>query len=247
MSNFSFLQAEWPDVHDEAARAEQIAVADPRASCFYARRCLEIAVTWLFQADNTLRLPYRDDLAAKLSEPTLMNLVGPAIRTKMDVIRRQGNAAVHRPGPITANDSVKVVAELFQVMYWIARKYSRDPADLPAGCLAFDSALIPRPLPAAVRQQRQADLQAQAEQFAKQQSELADQRRKNQDLDAEIETLRAEILVAKAANDGPAGYARLQRGRDPHASSSTCCWTRLAGRCPRSEDREFQVTGMPTP
>ena len=69
-SNFSFLQSEWPDLHEEATRAERIAVADPRASCFYARRCLEIAVTWLFQADSALRLPYRDDLAAKLSEPS---------------------------------------------------------------------------------------------------------------------------------------------------------------------------------
>src|SRR4051812_3639274 len=148
-------------------RAERIAVADPRASFFAARRCLEIAVTWLFQVDNTLRPPYRDDLAAKLSEPTLVNLVGPAIRTKMDVIRRQGNAAVHRPGPVAASDAIKIVAELFQVMYWIARKYSRNPGDLPAAGLAFDQALIPRPLPAAVRQQRQAELQVLAEAFAK--------------------------------------------------------------------------------
>src|SRR5690348_11562624 len=121
VGNFSFLQSEWPDLHDEATRAEQIAVADPRASCFYARRCLEIAINWLFRADDTLRMPYREELAAKLSEPTLTNLVGPAIRTKMDVIRRQGNAAVHRPGPVAENDAINVVVELFQVTYWIAR------------------------------------------------------------------------------------------------------------------------------
>src|SRR5262249_18520056 len=123
------------------------------------------------------------------------------IRTKMDVIRRQGNVAVHRPGPVAANDAVKVVAELFQVMYWVARKYSRGPADLPAPGLVFGQSLIPRPLPAAVRQQRQAELQAQAEAFAKLQATEAARRRREAELDAEIVKLRAEIAMAKAANE----------------------------------------------
>lgn len=244
MSNFGFLQAEWPDLHNEAARAEQIAVADPRASCFYARRCLEIAVTWLFQADNTLRMPYRDELAAKLSEPTLVNLVGPAIRTKMDVIRRQGNAAVHRPGPVAENDAIKVVAELFQVMYWIARKYSRNPADLPAEGLAFDQSLIPRPVPAAVRRQRLAELQAQAEAFARQQADAADQKRRQTELDAEIVQLRAEIAAAKAANE-----ARPDRHDYDEAQTRTLIIDLLLKEAgwmlDQPQDREFAVTGMP--
>jgi type I restriction enzyme R subunit len=244
VSNFGFLRAEWPDLHDEAMHAERIAVADPRASCFYARRCLEIAVTWLFQADSTLRAPYRDDLAAKLSEPTLVNLVGPAIRTKMDVIRRQGNAAVHRPGPVAASDAIKVVAELFQVMYWIARKYSRNPGDLPAAGLAFDQALIPRPLPAAVRQQRQAELQAMAEAFAKQQAEEAERKRRQADLDAEIVQLRAEIAAAKAANE-----ARPDTHDYNEAQTRTFIIDLLLKEAgwvlDQQQDREFPVTGMP--
>lgn len=49
---FSFLQAEWPALHAEATRAEQAAMADPRTACFYARRTLELAVVWLFQAEG---------------------------------------------------------------------------------------------------------------------------------------------------------------------------------------------------
>jgi type I restriction enzyme, R subunit len=93
VSNFEFLQAEWPDLYGEASRAERIAVADPRASCFYARRCLEMLLIWLFDVDDTLRLPYRNDLAGRIAEPTLAALVGPAIRTKMDLIRRMGKGA----------------------------------------------------------------------------------------------------------------------------------------------------------
>ena len=51
MSNFAFLRAEWPELLGEAARAERNGVADPRACCFYARRALELAVTWLYEAD----------------------------------------------------------------------------------------------------------------------------------------------------------------------------------------------------
>ena len=59
MSNFGFLQAEWPELYDEAMRAERLAIADPRTSCFYTRRAVELALNWLYQADGTLHEPYR--------------------------------------------------------------------------------------------------------------------------------------------------------------------------------------------
>ncbi len=45
-SNFSFLQADWPELLAEARRAEAAALADPRTACFYARRTLELAVVY---------------------------------------------------------------------------------------------------------------------------------------------------------------------------------------------------------
>ena len=58
MSNFAFLQPEWPLLHESAKRVEETANTDARTSCFYARRTLEMVVTWLFQHDKSLRLPY---------------------------------------------------------------------------------------------------------------------------------------------------------------------------------------------
>ena len=199
MSNFGFLRGQWPDLYDEASRAERIAAVDPRASCFYARRCLELTVDWLYQADSTLRTPYRNDLAAKLTEPTFANLVGPTIGTKMDVIRRRGNAAVHRRGPVSDSDAIRTVTELFHVMYWLASRYSRRSEDIPPASLTFDRALIPPPLPSE-SPQRLAEIQRQAEEFARQQAELAQARRRNRELDAELAALREEIAKVKAAN-----------------------------------------------
>src|SRR6266481_2554979 len=87
VSSFAFLRREWPSIFDEVVRAERNGVADPRASCFYARRALELTVAWLYEADSSLQQPYRDDLAARLSEPTFRRLVGNDVRTKADMIR----------------------------------------------------------------------------------------------------------------------------------------------------------------
>ena len=244
MSNFGFLRAEWPDLFEEAVRAERIAVADPRTSCFYARRCLEMSLTWLFDADDTLRLPYRDDLMARIAEPTLSALVGPAIRTKMDLIRRIGNAAVHRPAPVGSDSSKQLVAELFQVMYWIARRYARNQDDLPPEGLTFDASLIPRPQSAELRQRKQAELKKQAESFAQQQKELTAAKRKTEDLDAEIVRLRAEIRRAKAAN-------AVRPDTHDYKEAETRKYIidvllREAGwRLDQPQDREYHVVGLP--
>ncbi|MGW1817103.1 DEAD/DEAH box helicase family protein [Streptomyces sp. NPDC002125] len=244
MSNFEFLKAEWSDLYGEATRAERLAVADPRAAVFYARRSVELGVTWMFEVDEALQRPYRDDLAAMLSEPTFMRVVGPAIRTKMDVIRRQGNAAVHRKTPVSVNDAMRVVGELFHVMYWLARTYAVDKANLPAPGLAFDSTLVPRPEPASVRLAKQAELKKLAEQFAAQQEELAAERRKSQDLDAELQTLRAEIKAAKAANE-----ARVDTHDYNESETRTLIIDLLLKEAgwalDQPSDREFSITGLP--
>jgi type I restriction enzyme, R subunit len=246
LSNFAFLLPEWPGLHNEAIRAERLAVADPRTSCMYARRALELAVNWLYEADETLRMPYHSDLAAKIAEPTMVTLVGQRIRTKMDIIRREGNAAVHQPEPVSANDAIRVASELFQVMYWIARHYVRDAARQPAADLSFDESRIPRPEPASVRQARQAELQAQAEQFARTQAEFAETLRKNRDLTAELEQLRAEIKAAKAAN------ATTPDTHDYNEAQTRELIIDLLLKeagwiLDEKQDREYPVTGLPTP
>lgn len=157
VSNFGFLRAQWPELFDEAIRSERLAIADPRTSCFYARRTIELTFNWLYKADESLKEPYHHDLNAMINEPTLVNQAGPALRTKMDVIRRQGNRAVHSARPVPGKDAVRTVAELFHVMYWLARTYARSEADVPTASLTFDKSQIPVPEPAAVRKKKQAE------------------------------------------------------------------------------------------
>lgn len=41
MTQFAFLQCEWPAVFEAAGRAEVVAHPDPRTTCFYAGRASE--------------------------------------------------------------------------------------------------------------------------------------------------------------------------------------------------------------
>ncbi|KXK62539.1 restriction endonuclease subunit R [Micromonospora rosaria] len=244
MSNFAFLRAEWPELLDEALRAERLAVADPRVSCFYARRTLELALGWLFDADATLVTPYRNDLSGKIHEPTLRRLVGTDLQTKMNIIRRKGNRAVHERTPVTDKDSVPVLRELFHVTYWIARHYTRDPAQVPAHTLAFDPSLVPQPVTAKVRQQTQAEVKSLADQLADRDAALAAEREKSATLDAELAKLRAQVAAAKAANEARPDdhdYDEAQtRDLFIDLMLAEAGWP-LDG----PDDREFPVTGMP--
>src|SRR5665648_866480 len=145
VGNFGFVEAEWPELYAEAARAEQFAFVDPRTSCFYARRTLELALVWLYTADEFLTPPYKDDLSAMLYEPTLRTLVGPGLLAKLDVIRRQGNAAVHRAKPVSSEQALAAVQELFHVLFWVARTCARDPRNVPPASLTFAVDEVPRP------------------------------------------------------------------------------------------------------
>ena len=42
MTQFAFLQREWPAIFEAATRAENAINNDPRTACFYARRPLEL-------------------------------------------------------------------------------------------------------------------------------------------------------------------------------------------------------------
>jgi type I restriction enzyme R subunit len=243
VGNFTFLRAEWPELAEEATRAEHNAYSDPRAACFYARRCLELTLAWLYDADSTLKRPYRSDLAPMLFEPTLRTLVGNTIQAKMDIIRRQGNIAVHEARPVTSDQSGPAVRELFHVLYWLASHYTREHADLP-GALKFDVAVIPKPLQASVRKQRLDEIKAQAERFAAQDAELTAMREQSATLEQELAELRAQVAAAKVAN------RERPDDHDYNEAATRDLFINLllheAGwPLDQARDTEFEVSGMP--
>ena len=124
MSQFAFLQAEFPDIFAHAARAENLAHTDPRAAAFYCRLALETAVDWLYRHDRTLKDPYEPTLAAHLAEPTFQTLVGRTLAVKARFVKDTGNAAAHGK-PVSAAQAATSLREFFHIAYWLARTYAR--------------------------------------------------------------------------------------------------------------------------
>jgi type I restriction enzyme R subunit len=230
----------------EAAKAERYAYGDPRTSCFYARRSLELALAWLYDAEVSLVRPYRDDLSALIATPSLGQLVEPWLRTKMDLVRRQGNDAVHRQAPVAPTTSVRTVGELFHILYWLARTYACTPESQPQPGLSFDATIIPRPLPPGEQVKRRPEVQALAAKAEAQDKELAEARKRTENLDAEITRLRAEVAAAKAANAARLGADIHDYREDETRTFRIDVLLKEAGwPLDRPEDREFLVTGMP--
>lgn len=242
-ANFDFLKAEWPNLHAEATKAEANVLADSRSACFYSRRTLELLVAWLFQADRTLKLPYKSDLSAFLFEPSFKALVGPMLHAKMEIIRKRGNDAVHSQREVRERDAQAVVSELFHVCYWLARTYARTALGRPNGSLRFDATLLPAPAAQAALQS-QAQLRRLEDELAQRDEALAKAQLHNAALDAERAKLRAEVEAAKVVNKvipDSHDYNEAQT-RDLFIDQllHEAGWT-LAN----AQDREFEVSGMP--
>lgn len=240
MSQFAFLQREWPAVFDTVVRAEAAAPADPRTACFYARRALELAVNWAYKHDAALKLPYQDNLSALIHEPSFKQTAGEAVFSKARVISTLGNRAVHGHRAIPPDDALVALRELFHVTYWLARTYGRTAR--PAPGLAFNAAALPKATPAPGQtaeqlQRLEAGLRERDEKLA---SLLADRTT----LDEELKRLRAEVAAAKQA-------ATAQPDTHDYSEAETRDYfidllLKEAGwPLDQPRDREFEVSGMP--
>lgn len=198
MTNFAFLSPEWSMLFDAASRAEASANTDPRVSCFYARRALEIAVAWLYTHDKAFKLPYQDNLSALIHEPTFRQNVGEALFTKARFIKELGNHAVHGVKKIAVTDAQNATRELFHLCYWLARTYGRTTRPNPG--LTFSLDLIPKPVTAASPAKTLEQIQRLSDELTAKDKRLSDLLADKTALDEELQKLREEVSAAKKAN-----------------------------------------------
>ena len=240
MSQFLFLQHEWPSIFEASSKAESAVHSDPRTACFYARRALELAVSWAYKFDPGLKLPYQDNLSALIHDPSFKKNAGEAVFNKARVIVTLGNRAVHSYRPVPEADAVVAVRELFHVAYWLARTYAR--AQRPAPNLAFDAAALPRPARAPAQTAEQ--LRALESRLREKDENLAALLADKNALDEELKRLRAEVAEAKKA-------AAAQPDTHDYSEAETRDYfidllLKEAGwPLEQPRDREYEVSGMP--
>lgn len=242
MSNFAFLQAEWPELYQTARRVEQYVQSDPRSACFYGRRALEQTLHWLYAHDPAFRTPYDDTLAALLNDDSFRDNVPHAIYTKAQYLRKVGNQAVHDRKKIPAQLALGTAVELHHILYWLARTYTTgDPTAIPG---QFDETRLPIPA-AKIARQSIAQLQALDKKLQAQDEALRRKEAENEALRAQLTAaLQAQVAAQKAANEtipDSHDYSEAETrqryidvllreaGWDPHAAHVA----------------EYPVTGMP--
>lgn len=246
MSQFDFLSAEFPELLAPAKKAEIDALSDPRSACFHAHVTLEVALTWLFRSDRSLKRPYRDDLNAMIFEPSLAALTGPAIVTKAKIIKEHGNRAAHDAKPPSSADAVTAVSEIFHVCYWIARTYGRKAKPDPA--LRFDINKLEKTLTITASNLKQINALSERHAQALEAQKAAEEARLASEagrvaLEAEIAALQAEVAAAKAANQAAPDTHDYNEAATRDAFIDLLL--REAGwPLDQARDREFHVTGM---
>src|SRR3954453_5938895 len=200
MSNFAFLAAEFPAVHDAAVEAERQAAVSPTAAAFFAGKAVEIAVKWAFRNDPGLKLPYQDNIAALLHEPSFRRAAGGAVFAKAKYINSLRNRAVHEEKKTNPGDAAGAVKELFHVCFWFARTYARKAK--PADGLTFDASVLSRRDD--VLKKAFVQIKAQHGALDANNGELARPLPDKEHLDGQLKTLRGEVAAAhKAAEARP--------------------------------------------
>ena len=241
MSNFTFLQTEWPEIYHSARRVEEYVQSDPRSACFHARRALELAVLWLYTHDEKFQYPYDDKLAALLHEPSFRDNVPPAIYTKAQLLRKMGNIAVHSRKHISAQSALGAAVELRHILYWLARTYRDDPTTVIPQL--FDENLLPPPS-ANVVHQTTAQLQKRDEELQARDDALLKKQRENEELKAQLAAMQAQITTRKAINKAIPDHHDYSEAETRKRYINVSL--REAGWNPNGSNVvEYKVSGMP--
>ena len=140
MSNFSFLQAqpEYALFAPACVEAEKIFASAPAMCAVGCRKALELAVKWVYAADTTMKLPYKDNLQSLIHEPTFRFAVDSNTWGKFPFIIKLGNLAVHTERSVQPSDALAALRGLFEFVQWIDYCYGADYQER-----TFDENLVP--------------------------------------------------------------------------------------------------------
>ncbi len=172
MSNFSFLHenTQYALFAPAAIEAEKVYTSAPAMCAVGCRKALELAVKWVYSADNTMQMPYKDNLQSLIHEPTFRFAVDYNTWGKLPFIIKLGNLAVHTERSVQASDALASLQGLFEFIQWVDYCYGTDYEERK-----FDETLIPKE-----------KVVVDTKKIKEQESLLGEK-------DAEIETLRKQI------------------------------------------------------
>ncbi len=200
MSNFLFLQADFPQLYVDALEAEQLTFISPKAASIFCRSSLENAVNWLYDNDRTLTRPFRADLNTLLHEHAFQSMFNRTLFAELNLIRKTGNLAAHGK-KVNQQDALASLKYLFRFMRHIVIYYGKktpksqvfDEALIPSGKIQTESTSQIESLKEQLAAKEQAAREAEADRFK--------QVEENAELKKQLEQERAEFAARKVERE----------------------------------------------
>ena len=194
MSNFTYLaqQNAYALFSPACIEAENIYATSPALCAVGCRKALELAVKWVYAADTSMQMPYRDNLQSLLHEPSFRFAVDYQTWGKLPYIVKLGNLAVHTQRSVSKSDALASLQALFEFIQWLDYCYGADYEER-----TFDPAQIP------------AEKQAVDEAKLRQQESLLDEK------EAEIQALRQQVAQLSAQYTAQKEQHKQQRTFTP--------------------------------
>ncbi len=254
MSTFTFIQADFPQLFEDAAKAEKLAFEFPDATAIFCRSTLENAINWLYDHDAKLTRPWRADLNTLMHEHCFQSLFNQTLFAELNLIRKSGNLAAHGKR-VSEQDALASLKYLFRFLRHLAIYYGKQIPETQV----FDEALIPRPdgqLPKSSKDQTkqlkklQENLDYKNREARKAEQQLLEQAQANAELMAQMDAAQAELAQLKLRREQavdidtavPLEVSEAEtRRRYIDLSLKECGWDNLRD----GYELEYKVTGMP--
>ncbi|MBD5142428.1 MAG: DEAD/DEAH box helicase family protein [Ruminococcus sp.] len=128
MSNFVFLSKteEYKLFSAAAIEAEKIFVTSPAMCAVGCRKALELAVKWVYSADTTIHMPYKDNLQSLIHEPSFRFALDSQTWGKLPFIIKLGNLSVHTERAVSKANALLSLQSLFEFIQWLDYCYGAD-------------------------------------------------------------------------------------------------------------------------
>jgi len=262
MSNFVFIQADFPSLYADALESEKLTFVSPTAAAILCRSSLENAVNWLYDHDKSLNRPWRADLSTLLHEQCFREQFPQSLFREINLVRKTGNAAAHG-SKIKAGDSLASLKYLFRFMLYLNMYYGTTKPQSKV----FDESLVPdgkqdkavQDKQQHLRQQKisqqqildlQAELAAKTKAAIDAEEKLRQQAQTSATLKAAWEEERASLTALKVERQKTVDFQTAvplavseaeTRKRYIDLSLKECGWDDLR----EGRELEHEVTGMP--
>jgi len=180
-ANFDFLRnrTEYQMFAAACLEAERVLATSPAMSAVGSRKALELALKWVYAADNTIRMPYKDNLQSLLHEPTFRFAVDNKTWSKLLYVVKLGNIAVHTDKAVTRSEALLALQAVFEFVQWIDYCYGSEYEER-----FFDENLVP------------------SQTFEIDEAKILEQQSLLEQKESEINALRAQVAALSAKYTG---------------------------------------------